>query len=301
MTSCAPLVTVRQAAYREWVRAHGELTEVLEAGTSDHICWVYGEDDASFDRAVRRFLAGGLDRGERVLCIGERVLESIRTDGDGFSGAEALVESGALRTTTTAEAYAAAGAFAAGEQLGFYTAATQEALAHGYTGLRVVADVSPLATDPVVRQELVRWEHIADDYIDEGAGFTAMCAYSAALPDESLADVATVHPLLHVPAAPPFQVFIDEDRIALSGSVDTFSAGRLARVLASSPIGSDGAVLDLGRVEFVDVAASRVIACWAQELEARSLPLEVRGASPLLRRMWQVLGLGEVTAVRFAA
>jgi hypothetical protein len=43
-----------------------------------------------------------------------------------------------------------------------------------------------------------------------------------------------------------------------------------------------------------------VIARWAQDLNARALPLEVRGASPLLRRMWQVLALGEVAPVRFA-
>jgi anti-anti-sigma regulatory factor len=105
---------------------------------------------------------------------------------------------------------------------------------------------------------------------------------------------------VHAPAGiPPFQVFFDDNRVALTGSVDTFSADRLARVLASSPVGAQGAVLDLGRVQFVDVAASRVIARWAQDLNARSLPLEVRGASPLLRRMWQVLALGEIAPVRF--
>ena len=58
-------------------------------------------------------------------------------------------------------------------------------------------------------------------------------------------------------------------------------------------------MLDLGQVEFVDIAASRVIARWAQDLEARSLPLEVRGASPLLQRMWEVLGLTQVAPVAF--
>jgi anti-anti-sigma factor len=91
----------------------------------------------------------------------------------------------------------------------------------------------------------------------------------------------------------------DEDRVALSGSLDTFSADRLARVLASTPVSGDGAVLDLEDVDFVDVAGSRVIARWAQGLDARSLPLEVRGASPLLRRMWQVLDLARIAPVTF--
>jgi len=275
------------------------VTKVPTASTSDHICWVYDEDDASFDRAVRHYLAGGLARNERVLVIGERVLEGIRTPGDGFGDAEALAAAGTLRTLTTAQAYAAAGAFGPGGQRAFYDAATREALADGYSGLRVVVEVSPLAEDAVTRATLVEWEHLADGYAAEGSGFTAMCAYSTRLPAQALADVTTVHPLVHAAATPPFQVFFDDDRLALTGSVDTFSAERLARVLASSPVGDEGAVLDLGRVEFVDVAASRVIARWAQDLDARAVPLEVRGASPLLQRMWQVLGLTRIAPVSF--
>jgi anti-anti-sigma factor len=113
-------------------------------------------------------------------------------------------------------------------------------------------------------------------------------------------DAASVHRLVHAPDGPSvFEVVVDEEAIALSGSVDTASAGRLARVLASSPVSGDCAVLDLGRVDFVDVAASRVIARWAQDLEARALPLEVRGASPLLQRMWSVLGFREIAPVTF--
>jgi len=275
------------------------VTKVPAASTSDHICWVYDEDDASFDRAVRRFLAGGLERNERVLVIGERVIAGIRTPGDGFGDAEALLAEGTLRTLTTAEAYEAAGEFVPGTQRTFYDAATREALTDGYSGLRVVVEVSPLAADADTRATLVEWEHLADEYAAEGSGFSAMCAYSTRLPAQALADVTTVHPLVHAPASPPFQVFFDDDRLALTGSVDTFSADRLARVLASSPVGDDGAVLDLRRVEFVDVAASRVIARWAQDLDARALPLEVRGASPLLQRMWQVLGLTHIAPVEF--
>jgi anti-anti-sigma regulatory factor len=266
---------------------------------SDHICWVYDEDDSSFDRVVRRFLAGGLERRERMLVIGERVIASISTAGDGFGDAETLIAAGTLRTLTTAQAYEAAGAFVPGTQRTFHDAATREALADGYSGLRVVAEVSPLAEDADTRTTLVEWEHLADEYVAQGSGFTALCAYSSRLSPQALADVASVHPLVHAPATPPFQVFFDDDRVALTGSVDTFSADRLARVLASSPVSGDGAVLDLGQVDFVDVAASRVIARWAQDLDARALPLEVRGASPLLQRMWQVLGLSQLAPVAF--
>ncbi len=276
------------------------MTEIPGAGTSDHICWVFGEDDAGFDRAVRRFLAGGVDRGERLLCVGERVIATTALDADGFADAAALIAGGALRTLTTAQAYGSAGAFVPGAQRAWYEDATREAIADGYTGLRVVADVSPLASDPVNRSLLLEWEQLADGYIAEGGGFTAMCAYSDTLTEDVLTDAASAHPLADASVVPPFRVFFDGGHVVLSGSVDTFGADRLARMLASSPVAGPGAVLDLALVDFVDVAASRVIARWAQGLAARAVPVELRGASPLLRRMWQVLDLTRLAPVRFA-
>ena len=53
------------------MRTHGLVEDVPEAAAADHLCWVYA-DDAAFDEAAREFLAGGLARGERVLCIAQR-------------------------------------------------------------------------------------------------------------------------------------------------------------------------------------------------------------------------------------
>ena len=283
------------------MRAHGTLSEIPAAGISDHVCWVYGADDPAFDRAVRRFLAGGLDRAERLLCVGERVIESLRTESDGFGGTDELISRGALRAVTMAEVYDASRVFVPGDQRSFYADATEQAIADGYTGLRVVADVSELAADPDTRADLAQWEHLADECIAQGSGFTAMCAYSAAVPEDALADIAAVHPLVHSAGGPPpFQVFFDEGRVVLTGSIDTFGADRLARVLAATPVPEAHAVLDLGLADFVDVAGARVIARWSRELDARSIALDVRGTSPLFRRMWQLLALDRLAPVRFA-
>jgi anti-anti-sigma regulatory factor len=281
------------------VRAHGVLSGIANAGTSDHVCWVY-DDDAAFDLAVSEFLTGGLERGEQLLCVGERVIDSLRGQTSPVGDVDALIAGGILRTLTLAEAYEAAGPFAPENQLAYYDAATRSAIKAGYRGLRVIAEVSALAADPAVRPELVRWEHVADDYIARGTGFTAMCAYRAELAGEALADVASVHPLVHGPdGAPPFRVFFDGDRLVLAGSVDTFSAARLARVLASSPVDADGVVLDLSLTEFVGVAACRVLARWAHDLRARGVQIEVRDASPLFQRMWRILALDALVPIAF--
>ncbi|UOY02217.1 MEDS domain-containing protein [Blastococcus sp. PRF04-17] len=281
------------------MRPSGLVSEVPRLDATDHLCWVY-DDDASFDQAVERFLSGGLARGERLLCVGDEVVDRMRGDAAPIPGVPALVASGALDMLTVADAYQAAGEFTPERQFEFYEKRTRQAIDDGYTGLRVVAELSALAADTGRRAELVRWEHVADGFMASGSGMTAMCAYRGDLPADALADVASVHPLVRAPdGTPSFRVFFDEDRVVVAGDVDTFGADRLAALLASSPVGPERAVLDLGPVEFVDVAAARVLARWARALQARSVAVEIRGASPLFGRMWRVLGLGDLVPVTF--
>ena len=105
LTPVAALFPGAAAAYRVQVRTHGLVDEVPGAGTADHLCWVY-EDDATFDAAAREFLAGGLARGERLLCVGERVIESLRSLSPDHDVA-ALTERGAVETLTLADVYGA--------------------------------------------------------------------------------------------------------------------------------------------------------------------------------------------------
>jgi hypothetical protein len=284
------------------VRAHGILTAVPAAGATDHICWVHDGDrvsDAVFDDAVRTFLARGLARGDRLLCVGERVIDSVRADVAPFAGVDDLLSAGTLEMLTVADAYAATGEFSADGQLAFYDAATRRAVAEGHTGLRVVADVSALAADALRRPELVRWEHLADRYVVQGPGMTAMCTYRGDLPADALADVASVHPTVHSPdGVPRFRVFFDGDRVVIAGCVDTFDAGRLAQILDASPT-VPPTVVDLAPLDFVDVAGCRVIARWAGALRGRGVPVEIRGASRMFQRVWRILALSEVAPVDF--
>jgi hypothetical protein len=283
------------------VRLSGFLDTVPRAGAADHVCWVHGgDDDAAFDDAVRTFLAGGLERGERLLCVGERVIDSVRAEAPPLTGVDKLVADGTLRLMTLSEAYAATGEFSAERQFVFYDDATRRAVDEGYAGLRVVAELTPLAADPVRRDELLRWEHLADRYMVHGPGMSALCAYRDDLHVEALADVASVHPAASgPPGLPQFRVFFDDDRVVVEGSVDLAGAGRLSRLLADSPPLS-AALLDLSRLDFVDVAGCRAIARWAGELCARGLPVEIVGASRLFRRVWRVLDFDAVAAVTFS-
>jgi anti-anti-sigma regulatory factor len=282
------------------VRAHGLIDKVPGAGPADHLCWVY-EDDATFGDAARDFLLGGLARGDRLLCVGERVISSLPTLTDPTHDLAALIERGDVEILTMAEAYEAAGPFLPEQQLAFYDAATRRATEAGYRGLRVIADVSDLASDPAQRAGLVRWEHIADEYSVRGSGFSAMCAYRADLSPDALADIAAVHPMVRAPEeVSSFRLFVDGSRIVLAGDVDACSADRLARVLPSARVSTDGVVLDVAALDFIGVAGCRVLARWAADLGSRSVPLEVTGSSALLPRIWKLLDLDQLAPVTFS-
>ena len=299
MISPRPLSPHAVRAYREGVRTHGLVTAVPGAQAADHLCWVY-DDDAAFGAAARQFLAGGLARDERLLCVGERVIEGVQAGASKGAAVESLIAEGRLALLTVAQAYAATGRFAPERQLAFYDEATRRAIDDGYHGLRVVAEVTPLAEDPTSRAHLVRWEQLADDYMAQGSGMSAMCGYAADLPADALTDVASAHPLVHAEDLPPFRLFFDDGRLALAGSVDTFDADRLGALLASSPVRGPVVTLDLTFLDFIDGAGCRTLARWARDLGARSITVELRSAPRVVQRMWSILGFGSLAPVTFA-
>ncbi|WP_167759230.1 MEDS domain-containing protein [Blastococcus sp. TF02A_35] len=289
------------------MRRHGQVNELPGAAAHDHVCWSY-RDDADLHATGMAFLAGGLARGERLLCVGDRVAEGLRGDPAALGGVAALVSAGTLRVMTLAEAYVAAGGFSVDGQRAFYDAATDQALADGYTGLRVLADVTDLAGDPVHHDELVRWEHAADHYMAGGAGasgmasMSAMCAYRSDLPEPVLADVAAVHPVVHAPAdVVPYRLFSDGTRLVLAGEVDALAAQRLTRALGSTPAHVGVHALDLADLRFADVTASRVLAAWARAVTEDGGQVQLWNAPALLRRTWRLLGLDDWARVSFAA
>lgn len=294
------LSTARARAYSQLVRPSGLLGESDGLADTDHVCWVF-DDPLSFADAARRYLAEGLDRHERLLCVGAGLAEDFRAAGEPFGSLDALTARGALGFADLGSAYAADAVVRPEVQRAFYEAAVAQARDDGYRGLRVVADVTPLARTPGGRAQLLRWEHLADEFIASGAGLVALCGYSGSTLDEdALADLAAVHP--HVRAArhsPSFRIWFDRDRVVLAGVVDTFGADRLARVLAASPVSGPAATLDLTSLELADAAGCRVLARWGCDLAGRGTALRITGEPAIVRRVWQLVGLADLSPVTF--
>jgi anti-anti-sigma regulatory factor len=287
------------------VRASGSVAEPDVTGPADHVCWVH-DDAGSLAAAAARFLADGLARGERLLYVGEDDgIARLRREPGPLGPLADLVADGRLTLLAQTDAYNRDGRFVPEDQLAFYEAATRQAVEDGCSGLRVVAELTALAADPRTRDELARWEHLADDFMAGGSGMSALCAYRRdALDADALAAVATVHPQLHVPDGvlpddvAPFSVFADGGRVVVTGCVDAFGADRLRRVLATSPVdATELATLDLAGLQFADAAGCRAIASWAQDRLNRERQVALVGASPLFARVWRLLGYDALVPV----
>jgi len=294
-----------RAAYRGLVRASGLLTQPAGVEGADHVCWAYA-DDAAFEEAAVRFLRAGLDRGDRLMWVGDGSAERLRRAGGALAEVDSLTASGALELVPVSAGYPTSGAFSPEEQLAFYDGRTRSARESGYTGLRVVAEVTALASDTRHSAGFLRWEHLADDFVASGSGFSALCAYSCEhAPPAVVDDAAAVHPVASVPGAPPpLRLWCEPDgagdRIALAGEVDVVTADRFVRLLESTHVDAPVLTLDLTQVTFIDLAGARAIAAVGRAVAARGGRLVVAGASRLFRRMWRIIGFADVAEVSFS-
>src|SRR5690242_4841177 len=109
-----------------------------------HVCWSY-DDRRDLDAYARSYLGSGLDQGEQVWYV----------PGDQPGPvAEWLLGRGresrpdAVRVLPIGAAYPTGQVTDPAGQVAAYASATEQAVAAGFTGLRVFADPTPLLRTP---------------------------------------------------------------------------------------------------------------------------------------------------------
>lgn len=168
-----------------WCAAVRGVTAPISA---KHFCWSY-DDPAARAACARAFLDAGLAAGERVwyAAAGGRAGMAPWLDEAARSDAAAVrfvpLEDAYKDRTVDPVAQVAA-----------YAAATDAALAAGFTGLRVFADATPLVRTPAQLDAFAEYESLVDRYIVR-APMRAVCAYDRTeLGDRSIAELACLHP-----------------------------------------------------------------------------------------------------------
>jgi anti-anti-sigma factor len=276
------------------MRARGVAGSVGGLGVSDHVCWTFGSDEeyGEFHDAALYFAADGMALRQRLFYVSERrdhdVLAHLRSLGD----PEALRRDGALVVQQLADVYPGGGPITDPEaQLVAFDGAVSEAIADGFAGVRVVAEVSPLAADPAWRDGHAAWEQLADRYMAASNPLAALCGYDTRIVGRDGASMlASVHPVRH-DATATFSVFADDGAVCLEGEVDAFQVPLLERALAAVPDapGGEPLVVDLTELRFIDVAGTGVLARHIAGRIAGGAEVHVRRARPLVRRLWGML------------
>lgn len=260
------------------MREHGLVQSAADLGLHGHACWTY-DDDAELIRAAAAFFADGVRLGQRLIYVASGPLDRLHAQVEEMARVNRLVREGPLEILSLDATYAAGTGTDPEAMLAIFATATEQALAAGFTGLRVVGDATALAADPRNWAEHTRWEAVADRYM-ASKPYSGLCCYdSRVLPAQIVHDLCAVHPVVHAPEQKvPFRLYADRDALVLEGEVDYFAADRLRRVLdAAAPT---GAVLDLGQVEFVDHHAALALA--EAGLPLRAVPHSMRRTCELL-------------------
>lgn len=106
-----------------------------------------------------------------------------------------LQADGQLQVLSTSDVYGANRLVDATRQRDTFFGVLAEALAEGYSGIRVAADNTALVTTPETLVAWHAWEEVADDFM-HGHPMTALCSFDAErLAPESLAELLAVHPV----------------------------------------------------------------------------------------------------------
>jgi hypothetical protein len=189
-----------------------------------HGCMVFSDVDA-FAAFGEEFLAEGADRGERTMYLDRD--ETITAYGDGSLDPH--------------------------EQVEIWRGTLREALADGYTGLRVVADLTGIVPeDPKALATLARYEHLVDRFMATTDHITGRCGYdSTALDPSVLAALAA----LHAPdGGNPSQMHllaVGDEHLRLAGEVDSLTAAESLPILVNAVIPEAGRTV---RVDAADLA-----------------------------------------------
>ena len=252
-----------------------------------HMCWSY-DDIRPFDEFAREYLRAGLAAGERVWFVAGR--RSAAT-GEWLRGvAMTIPRADTVRVVSCADAYPGVAAIDPATQVEAYVTATAEALAAGFTGLRVVADVTDLVRTGEQRAAFARYEYVIGRHM-RTAPMRAVCAFDRLeLGDRVVAELAVLHEAGH-----PFSLRSGPtpDVAILAGNLDLGAEELFATALGHADLEPvDGVVtVDAARLTFVDHRSMLALQRYAG---SRGITVVVRTRLAIAARIADLLELPRV-------
>ncbi len=200
--------------------------------------WVF-TGSSEFAALAAPFLAEGASLGERLMYVADD------PDPADVAGLASIAGPGALQVTSIAGVYGAGRLVDPQGQRATYAAAVDDALAAGFTGIRVAADSTSLVADERRLAAWIRWEVVADRLLSEHQ-ITAMCAFDQKRVDAGrLRHLAAMHPLSSASSpVPQFRVFSAAGALCAEGRLDSLAVTQIRLALDNLPRGT-GVLVDL--------------------------------------------------------
>ncbi|MER7459946.1 MEDS domain-containing protein [Micromonospora sp. NPDC126480] len=259
-----------------------------------HLCWSY-DDRQVFAAHAERLLAAGLAAGEQVWYVTPAPPEAVTDRLVRRPDFAAALARGAAAVVSLGDTYASGVVVDPPAQVAAYAAATDAALAAGFTGLRVVAEATELVRTPAQLEAFTRYEHQIDRWM-RTRPFGAVCAYDrTVLGDATVLALACMHPASNRPdllfhlygAAEP------DGHAALAGELDLSNHDLFRTALERADLHpTDGRlVFHATALRFLDHRALAVLDAYARRRNAVAV---LRTARPAAARLTELLGLTRV-------
>ncbi len=191
---------------------------VADLAPGDHICCLYETED-QYRAAIAPFLRQGLERNEKVLYITDArprdtILDYLRDDG---LDVEPYLDSGQLSILTSDETCLRGGAFDPQAMLVLLQVDTEQALADGYSALRVTTEMAWALWGSSGSERLLEYEARLNEFFLDSQCL-ALCQYDRRLfGPVVLVDVLHTHPIVVI-GAEAFDNFYYTPPTGASGS-----------------------------------------------------------------------------------
>lgn len=269
------------------------LDRAVGLAPGDHVSWVYS-DLAGLRAACVDTFTEGAARGQQLVYIGNRDHDELRADLAGLEDRDAMLETGRLRIHTIAELYGVTGTFEPLAQVEAFRSEAQRAVGEGYTGLRVVGDVTDIVRNPALQETFLDYELALESMYAE-TPVLGICAIDRRRVGDRWREVSCLHRIQHVAdGQPTFALTFADGVVRLFGELDAGSVDELSRLLDAVLTSSTGGLeVSLQGLDFIDVAATRVLAGAHQALGCggRQMVLrDVKRSAVLPLRAFNLLG-----------
>lgn len=242
------------------MRTHGNVDSARGLVPTGHLCWAYTSRSEFHSRAVE-YLRDGLAHGQWIEYVGSGSSAGLWAELAEVDGLGAALEAGTIAVTPIEDFYALepdSTTVDPSAAVKARIAATEQALAAGYSGFRAVVDATAMVTTAEQRAAFVQFEHLIDRTMS-AMPVTALCGYNLTeLGSTAVAELATLHPLTNLDV--PFQLFAQSDgSLVLSGRIDRHCADLFIHAFShAAELASDEAlVLDAQHLTGLEPAKLR--------------------------------------------